>query len=117
MADFIRLPNGSLILTRDTPPEQSKWQKIKGAMSRLASLALPRRPEPAPYWIPQQVVPMPEPVAPSSEPASAPSLPAYNSNPWSEIEDKAKDRERIVKELGDFPKRMMESPLVEGRLF
>ena len=116
MPEFIRLPDGSLILRGQPPKPKSKLESLKAAIAGFIDAMRPA-PKVQPYWIPQDKAPVlvtaPVPVQ-SSAPAPA-GLPAYN--PWSEIEGKASDRQRIVRELGDFPKRMMESPLVEGRLF
>lgn len=116
MADFVRLPDGSLILTRDRPEaEPSQWEKIKAALSRLASAALPQRTQVAPFWIPQQVVPLPTAAAPVAVPESVqPSLPSYND--WKDVEKEVEARKKVVEGLGEFPQRMMASPLVEGKL-
>lgn len=118
MPDFQRLPDGSLILRGTPAPPKSRLESLKAAIAGFIDAMRPA-PKVQPYWLPPQdqaqAAPAPAP-AQAAAPA-APGLPVYNSGPWGEIESKAQDRQRIVEQLGEFPQRMMASPLVEGRLF
>lgn len=117
MPDFIRLPDGSLVMHGAPKPPASSGGGLKAALAGFMD-AMRGAPKPEQWWIEKpKTVQARAPVAvPSAAPASnAPALPAYNQ--WNEINAAAAGRERIKQGLGDFPKRMMASSLVEGRLF
>jgi hypothetical protein len=119
MPDFVQLPDRSLILRGDKPAPKSTMDNLKSAIAGFIDAMRPG-PKPPPWWIEQQVQktqarPPAVPTQGTAPASNAPALPAYNE--WSAIEGEAANRERIKSQLGDFPQRMMASPLVEGRLF
>lgn len=106
MPEFTRLPDGSLIL-RGTPAP-AKPSGLKAALMGFMD-AMRGAPKPEQWWIEK-------PKVASAAPApSAPALPAYNA--WGDIEKEMAERDRITSGLGEFPKRMLASPLAEGRLW
>ena len=107
MSDFVRLPDGSLILTGDKVPP-SLWDRIKAG----ASAILPERfnPKPAPWWIPApqtvQARPAPPPVAASR--------PVPSAKEWGEAESETLHRQRINEAMGTFPGRVLASKYFVG---
>lgn len=106
MPEFTRLPDGTLIL-RGTPAP-SKPSGLKAALMGFMD-AMRGAPKPEQWWIEKPK------VSAAPAPAPAPALPAYNA--WGDIEKEAAERNRITSGLGEFPQRMLASPLAEGRLF
>lgn len=117
------MPDGSLVMMQnpqaynpwtmqsyqDMAPAQPQapgtWDRFRSAVSRFLRPAQAQNK----WWIQQ-----PQPVAARPAQAQAPALPPYND--WDQIQAEAENRAKIVEQLGEFPQRMMESPLVEGRL-
>lgn len=114
MPDFIRLPDGSLVMHGAPKPPASESYGFKAALRGFmdAMRGVPR-PAPAPEPAPAPAAAPAAAPAPASA-SNAPALPPYNA--WGEIDAAVADRDRIKQGLGEFPQRMMASPLVEGRL-
>ena len=108
MPEFTRTPEGALILRGQPAPPKTASSSLTAALKGFMD-AMRGVPKSEQWWIekPRQ----------ASVPVSvaAPALPSYNQ--WNEIDKAAAERARIKSQLGEFPKRMMASPLVEGRLF
>lgn len=116
MADFIRMPDGSLILTGNRPVTiPTKLDRAKAAVSNFFSRFRPAPPDAPAWWIPQ-------PVPPSSE-SSAPGIPATTAlgarvNPFAEVEAESARQQMLAAELGPFATKVMASPqLIEGKWF
>ncbi len=114
--EFQRLPDGSLILRGQKPAPPTRWQSIRAAVASFLDSLRPKSAQPTLVWLPdyQGSAATAEPVA-QVPPSSPGALPAYNE--WAAIEGKIAERERIKRELGSFPQQMMQSPLVEGKLW
>lgn len=114
MADFVRLPDGSLILTGNRPVVvPTKLDRAKAAVSNFISRFRPAPPTPPAWWIPQ-------PVPASSPPATgvpvATAAPGARVNPFAEVEAESARQAMLAAELGPFATRVMNSPqLIEGK--
>lgn len=86
--DFKPLPGGGIVLRGDGSHQNP--QRVKKGKA---------------WWISE--TPSPAPPAPSQNP---------EPGPWQDIDSMVQRRERVVNGLGEFPQRMLKSPLVEGRL-
>lgn len=107
-SEFVPIPGGGLLLRGG----KAMVEQAPGFLSGLASL-IPERfrrrePEPTPYWIPQPVAATPAPT-----PVVVPTLPGYSD--WGEIERETEREARIVRELGDFSKRVLADERIVGR--
>lgn len=71
------------------------------------------RSSPAPWWIPQEAPAAAPPPAPTPAPAVAAGLPS--SQEWAEAEAEAARMERINKEFGTFPQRVLSSEYFVGK--
>ena len=106
-SEFVRTPEGGLILTGKPLPAQSPG--FFAGLSRFIPERFRRtEPAPAPYWIPQPVAATPAPA-----PVVVPTLPGYSD--WGEIERETEREARIVRELGDFSKRVLADERLVGK--
>lgn len=116
--DFVRLPDGSLIMTGNKPVQQpGMLDRLRAAASSIIPAGMFKRTaEPSvPWWIaqPQSAV---QGAAQAPAPTNAPSAPGQQA--WDAIAKEAAHEEAIASQLGDVSKRILASPqLVEGKWF
>lgn len=115
MADFVRMPDGSLILTGNRPVVvPTKLDRAKAAVSNFISRFRPAPPSPPAWWIPQPVPasstsPAPGPIVPTAAPGA-------RVNPFAEVEAESARQQMLAAELGPFAAKVMNSPqLIEGK--
>jgi hypothetical protein len=116
MPDFVRMPDGSLVLTGNRPVVMptTRMDRAKAAVSGILSRFRPQPPAPPKWWIPQPLPPSASPVTA----APAPQGPALKVNPFAEVEAESARQEALAAELGPFATKVMNSPqLIEGKWF
>lgn len=106
-SDFVPIPGGGLML-QGVKPVAAQPGFFAGLRSLIPERFRRREPEPAPYWIPQPVATAPVPVQ-----VAVPALPGYSD--WGEIERETEREARIVRELGDFSKRVLADERLVGK--
>lgn len=119
MPDFVKMPDGSLVLIGKPAPKQSAWERFKSTVR-----AIPDRfsPKPAPWWIeqPRQVEAPPVqarvPVMQmTAQQLLAPPPGATPVNDFEEAEKQANKRAQIVRELGPVPRQILASEFFVGK--
>jgi hypothetical protein len=124
--EFIPLEGGGFILRRVPEPEQlTAWQRFR---RRIGDFFRGLRPPPEPPKLPSWMIEADRQRAAEAAQRDFQPLPLYDekallqafeappgTDPWEEIRKEVETRQRIVTSLGEFPRRMLESPLVEGR--
>lgn len=114
-SDFVRLPDGSLVMTGNRQVQQpGMLDRLRAAASQIIPAGMfARAAEPAPPWWIQQ--PQPVSVA-ATVPTNAPSKPGQGD--WDAIARESAHEQAIAATLGDFSNRVMNSPeLIEGHWF
>lgn len=109
MADFIKMPDGSLIMVGKPAPKPSAWERFKATVR-----AIPDRfsPKPAPWWIEQrQAVQARAPVAPAQPVAVQQAGPTG----FGEAEAETARMQRINREFGTLPQRVLASEFFVGK--
>lgn len=112
-SDFVSMPGGGLLLRGARDVGRTITQETPGVIAGLGRFLdrfRRKEPEPAPYWIPQ---PQPAAVAPAPAPVVVPTLPGYSD--WGEIERETEREARIVRELGEFSKRVLADERLVGK--
>jgi len=116
--DFVRLPDGSLIMTGNRQVQQpGMLDRLRAAASSIIPAGMFKRTaEPSvPWWIAQPQAAA-QGAAPVPAPTNAPS--ARGQEDWNAIAREAAHEEAIASQLGDVSKRILASPeLIEGRWF
>ena len=114
--DFVRLPDGSLIMTGNRQVQQpGMLDRLRAAASSIIPAGIFKRTaEPSvPWWIAQPQVAA-QGAAPAPAPTNAPSAPGQQA--WDAIAKEAAHEEAIKNQLGDFSQKVLNSPqLIEGR--
>ena len=115
--DFVRLPDGSLIMTGNRQVQQpGMLDRLRAAASSIIPAGIFKRTaEPSvPWWIAQPQAAAQ--AAPAPAPTNAPSAPGQQA--WDAIAREAAHEEAIKNQLGDLSTRVMNSPqLIEGKWF
>jgi len=118
MPDFVKMPDGSLIMVGKPAPKQSAWERFKATVR-----AIPDRfsPKPAPWWIeqPRQAAPVVQareavPVMQQTA-QQLTAAPTVAVNDFEEAEKEAAKRAAIVQQFGDVPRRILASEFFVGK--
>lgn len=117
MPDFVKMPDGSLIMVGTPKPQPSAWERFKAAVKSIPDRFSPK---PAPWWIAQpQAVQALEPVVKvpvmqqtAQQLTAAPAVPV---NDFDEAEKEAAKRQAIVQQLGTLPRNVMASKFFIGK--
>jgi len=116
-ADFVRMPDGSLVMTGNRQVQQpGMLDRLRAAASSIIPVGLfNKSAEPAaPWWIAQPQASSQGASSPVPAPTNAPS--ARGQQEWDAIAREAAHEEAIANQLGDVSKSILASPqLIEGR--
>lgn len=121
MPDFVKMPDGSLIMVGQPRQQPSAWERFKATVKSIPDRFSAK---PAPWWIEQPrqapvVVQAREPMIPvmqqTAQQLLAPPPSAAPVNDFEEAEKEAKKRAEIVKQFGDVPRRILASEFFVGK--
>jgi len=119
MPDFVKMPDGSLIMVGTPKAQPSAWERFKATVKAIPDRF---RPKPAPWWIAQPQAPVVQarevqvPVMQqTAQQLLAPPPGAAPVNDFEEAEKEANKRAAIVKQLGDVPRNVLASEFFVGR--
>lgn len=119
MPDFVKMPDGSLIMVGAPKPQLSAWERFKNTVKSIPDRFSPK---PAPWWI-EQPRAMPVQAREAQVPVMqqtaqqllAPSPGAAPVNDFEEIAKEEAKRSALVKQLGDVPRNVLASQFFVGK--
>jgi len=119
MPDFVKMPDGSMIMVGAPKAQPSAWERFKTAVKSIPDRFSPK---PAPWWIEQ---PRAMPVQAREPMVNVPVMqqtaqqltaaPAVAVDDFEEAEREAAKRAAIVQQLGSVPRNVLASEFFVGK--
>lgn len=111
MADFRKLPDGSLVMRGQPPPAPppSLWQRLRGAIGLMPVQA--QEPSPVPWWM--NLPPQAE-SAPAAPAQPATPVPTTAAQDWGDIANEVAYRDSVIKAMGEGPKKILANEYLMG---